>query len=321
MPDAFPSGEQIEINAGRQRAVVVELGAGLRSYNVGGRDVGSITTSRRTRWPAPGRGQVLMPWPNRIEDGSYEFAGTLYHLPAPRSRRPATRSTVSSAGCPGRSASAMPTAWSWSTRCIPSPATLFSLALSVEYALSEDGLRVTSTATNVGRDACPYASGQHPYLTVGTETVDPVVLRAPGRTMLRADSRGIPFASVSVENTEFDFRQPRPIGWTQLDNAYTDLERDADGRARVELRHPDESRSRSGSTKSYPYLELFTGDPLPERPPSQPCCGADDLPAECIPHRGRVSSCSSPARRRRARGALRRGTQPPDEAPVHRLRG
>ena len=34
-----PSGEQIEIAAGDQQAVVVEGGGGLRSYSVGGREL------------------------------------------------------------------------------------------------------------------------------------------------------------------------------------------------------------------------------------------------------------------------------------------
>ena len=50
-----------------------------------------------------------------------------------------------------------------------------------------------------------------------------------------------------------------------LDNAYTDLERDADGRARVLLDDPNDD---SGLTlwvdAGYPYLMVFTGDPLPD---------------------------------------------------------
>jgi aldose 1-epimerase len=34
-----PTGKQIEIVAGDQRAVAVEVGGGLRSYTAGGRDV------------------------------------------------------------------------------------------------------------------------------------------------------------------------------------------------------------------------------------------------------------------------------------------
>ncbi len=73
-----PSGEQVELTLGDQRAVVVEVGGGLRSYAAGGRElldgygIGERATS--------GRGQVLVPWPNRIQDGSYEFDGERQQL-------------------------------------------------------------------------------------------------------------------------------------------------------------------------------------------------------------------------------------------------
>ena len=146
----------------------------------------------------------------------------------------------------------------------PQPGYPFSLRLSIEYALSDEGLRVTTTATNIGSEACPYGSGMHPYLTVGTQTVDTVVLRAPGQTVLHADERGVPVSTAPVEGTEFDLRRPKPIGARKLDNAFTDLERGDDGLARVELRHPDDETALSlWLDETYPYLQLFTGDPLP----------------------------------------------------------
>ena len=36
---ATPSGEQFELSAGGQRAVVTEVGAGLRTYSAGGREL------------------------------------------------------------------------------------------------------------------------------------------------------------------------------------------------------------------------------------------------------------------------------------------
>jgi aldose 1-epimerase len=139
----------------------------------------------------------------------------------------------------------------------------FTLALRIEYDLSADGLRVSTTATNAGPDACPYGSGAHPYLTVGTATVDSAFLRCPGWTVLRTDERGLPVSTESVDGTDYDFRRPRRIGSTRLDHAFTDLERGADGLARVEL-----AGSRAGRRlilwvdDSYGYLMLFTGDPL-----------------------------------------------------------
>jgi aldose 1-epimerase len=261
MRNGLPSGEQIEIAAGDQRAVVVEVGAGLRSYTVGGRDV--IDGYGADEMASAGRGQVLIPWPNRIEDGSYEFGGTWHHLPL---SEPETRNAIHGL--------VRWLAWSVSERdpdrvalehtLHPQPGYPYSLALRIEYALTVDGLRVTSSATNVGERACPYGSGQHPYVTLGAESVDTLLLRAPGRVVLHADDRGLPTETVSVEGTEHDFREPRAIGETKLDHAFTDLVRDDDGRARVELRDPDDGRALSlWLDEPYAYLQLFTGDPLP----------------------------------------------------------
>ena len=105
---------------------------------------------------------------------------------------------------------------------------------------------------------------RHPYLKVGAETVDSARLRAPGRTVLQFDDRGVPVSTLPVEGTEYDFREPRAIGETKLDNAFTDLERGNDGIAQVEVRHPDEgSEITLWLDESYPYLQLFTGDSQP----------------------------------------------------------
>src|ERR1700694_132484 len=68
-----PSGEQYEIVFGEQRAVITEVGATLREYWSGGRAV--LDGFAVSEMCSGGRGQVLMPWPNRIEDGVYEFGG------------------------------------------------------------------------------------------------------------------------------------------------------------------------------------------------------------------------------------------------------
>ncbi len=144
----------------------------------------------------------------------------------------------------------------------PQPGYPFSLAVSIEYALSDQGLSVATTATNIGPDPCPYGCGAHPYLTLGTATVDSVVLTAPGREVLRSDDRGIPTDQVTVEGTEYDFRQPRAIGATRLDHCFTDLERD-DGLARVELRGPDESAADALDGRGLRIPDAVHGRPAP----------------------------------------------------------
>ena len=257
-----PSGEQVEIADGDQRAVVVEVGGGLRSYRAAGGDV--LDGYGAAELSTSGRGQVLMPWPNRLEDGSYEFRGRRHQLPLDE---PEARNAIH--GFVRWEnwvvAEREPSRVVMRHELHPRPGYPFSLELSIEYGLSPAGLRVQTTATNVGGEACPFGSGAHPYLTLGTETIDPVILRVPSRTVLLSDVRGLPTGRGAVRGTEHDFLQARPIGATQLDHAFTDLERDADGAARVELRHPD---GRGGLVlwvdASYRWLMLFTGDPLPD---------------------------------------------------------
>jgi aldose 1-epimerase len=257
-----PSGTQVEIALGDQRAVVVEVGGGLRTYSAAGREL--LDGYGLDEMSRSGRGQVLVPWPNRIQDGSYEFEGERHQLPInDLDEQDAIHGLVRWA------------AWTVGERephravmrhlIHPQPGYPFSLALSIVYLLSDEGLRVSTTATNVGAKSCPYGYGAHPYLKVGARTLDSVILRAPGRTVLWSDERGIPVGSESVEGTDYDFRRPRAIATTRLDNAFTDLERDPDGLARVFLAGPGgESPLTLWVDESFPYLMLFTGDPLPD---------------------------------------------------------
>jgi aldose 1-epimerase len=257
-----PFGEQLEIALGDQQATVVEVGGGLRAYSAAGCDL--IDGYGAEEMSPSGRGQVLLPWPNRIQDGTYEFEGEHHQLPIDDpDEQDAIHGLVR-----------------WATWAVaerephrvvmtyllhPQPGYPFPLDVSIEYLLSKQGLRVRTTATNVGATSCPYGCGAHPYLTVGTPTVDSLILRAPGRTVLRSDERGIPIDAGSVEGTAYDFRRPRPIATTRLDNAFTDLERDEDGLARVSLLDPEGGDELSlWVDESYPYLMLFTGDPLPD---------------------------------------------------------
>jgi aldose 1-epimerase len=257
-----PSGRQVELAAGDQRVVVVEVGGGLRTYSAGGADL--LDGYPADTMCSSGRGQVLIPWPNRLEDGSYEFDGRRNQLALSEAGRlNAIHGLVRWANWnifedgPGRAVAEL--------MLHPQPGYPYALALEIEYALSESGLRVETTATNVGSDPCPYGAGAHPYLTVGAPTIDRVELRLPARTVTRCDARSLPLAREPVDSTEYDFRAARPIGATVLDNAFADLDRGEDGLARVELHDPDTGRGLTlWADGTYGYLQVFSGDGLPD---------------------------------------------------------
>jgi aldose 1-epimerase len=252
---------QVEIACGDQRAVVVEVGGGLRSYTVDGREV--LDGYGAGEMCASGRGQVLMPWPNRLEDGRYEFDGREHQLPLDE---PANRNAIhglvrwSSWSCADRS----PERVLMEHVLHPRPGYPFTVGLTVEYTLSDLGLSVRSTATNLGVTRCPFGAGAHPYVRLDSSTIDALSLHVPARTVLQADERGLPCGSIPVEGTELDFRRPRRIGAVKLDNCFADLEPDGDGRTRAALHDPSGRSLVLWAAEPYRYLMVFTGDPLPD---------------------------------------------------------
>ena len=253
-----PSGERFEIAFGDQRAVVVEVGGGLRSYEVGGTPV--LDGYGEDEMCRSGRGQVLAPWPNRLHDGSYEFGGRRLQLPInDLATNGAIHGLVRWANWRVRDRDGAGVVMAY--RLHPQPGYPFTLDIEIAYRLADDGLSVTTTATERRRRAVPYGSGAHPYLTLGRR-VDDIVLRVPGRG-------------------DYDFREPRPIGDTVLDNCFGDLERDEDGLARATL---DDTLT-LWVDAAYGFLMVFTGDPLPDVNRRADRRRADDLPARRVPHR------------------------------------
>jgi aldose 1-epimerase len=257
-----PSGAQHEIRHGEQHATVVEVGGGLRSYRIGGIDL--VDGYAAGELCSGGRGQPLIPWPNRLRDGVYEFDGRRYQLPL---TEPETRSAIHglvrwanwTVGERGADRVVMEHVLH------PQPGWPGTLGLRIEYALGVRGLTVTTTAVNVGERACPYGAGAHPYLTLGTSTVDALTLRVPAGRYLEADERGLPIAVRDVAGTEFDFRAARELGPARLDIGYCDLERDPDGLARVRITTGDGGRAAVlWLDHSYQHLMVFTGDTLTE---------------------------------------------------------
>ena len=257
-----PSGEQHEIAAGDLQVVVVEVGGGLRSFEVGGR--GLLDGYPADAMCTSGRGQLLLPWPNRLQDGTYEFDGHTHRLPL---TEPTTGNAIHGLvrWAPWRPSERDASRITMRHTLHPQPGYPFTLELAVAYELSERGLTVTTTATNRGTSAAPFGCGAHPYLHLGDSGVDPLLLRVPADVVVRSNERGLPERSEPVEDGELDFRQARPIGATVLDNAFTQLERDTDGLARARLEDPASGDAVTlWVDEAYRYLMVFTGDPLPD---------------------------------------------------------
>jgi aldose 1-epimerase len=256
----YPTGEQIELRHGDQTAVVVRVGGGLRTYDVAGRAVldGFDAAARIDG----SRGQVLAPWPNRVRDGRYEWAGETQQLALSEAR---TRNAIHGLvrWSEWSVTDWLPSRVTVSSRVWPQTGYPFLLDVSATYVLDDEGMSVTLTGSNAGDEVLPYGVGQHPYITAGTELVDDAVLTLPAEQWLPCDDRGLPTSTEPVEGTAFDFRSGRRIGDTVLDNPFAALTRDGAGRVVVRLARADGTHGVDlWCGEGADYLQVFSGETL-----------------------------------------------------------
>jgi len=233
-------------------------GGGLRRLVVDGWDVlagypaGTIPNGRR--------GHVLLPWPNRLRDGRWEWEGEEHQLEISSLQRPvAIHGLVS---------------WQqWTildraegvvsvgTLVEPRPGYPFRLAVAIDYALSADRLDVTVRVGNAGHTRAPFGVGMHPYLSVGAREdgdIGEAELSIPARTLMVVGDDGLPTGATEP----LDGAVGR-IGDRSFDDPMTDLVRDDDGWAHVELRGPA-GQLRLSVDANWPWLQVYSGDTLPQ---------------------------------------------------------
>ena len=255
-----PSGEQFEICFGDQRATIVEVGGAIREYYLAERAV--LDPFPIDMMADGAHGNPLLPWPNRLADGKYEWDGQELQSPL---TEPEKHNAIHGflrwrnwrVGERSESSIQM------LSRIHPEKGYPFTLDLSVTYSLGDDGLVVVTEAANIGDSACPYGAGQHPYLSPGEGVIDACTLQFSAATRIDTDEqRQLPTGRVPVAGTEYDFSEPRQIGDFQMDYAFADLERDDDGRAWARLGGADGATAEIWIDETYRYLELYTGDSL-----------------------------------------------------------
>ncbi len=279
-----PSGEQFEICQGDQRATIVEVGGGVREYLVGDSPV--LDPYSLDAICDGEHGTPLIPWPNRLADGTYHFDHTKYVVPlsepekhnaihgflARRSWEPIRHET---------------TRVVVGTRLRPLAGYPFALDLRVAYELGDGGLWVSTTATNIGDQTCPYGTGQHPYLSPGAGRIDNCILELGAATRILTDNeRQLPTGTATVEGTDFDLRAGKRLGDQKLDTPFTDLDRDQDGRAWARLTSHRRPQHRTvGRPALSDHRDLHRRHPKSHTPTHGTRDRTDDLPAQRLPNR------------------------------------
>ena len=257
------SGEQYALASSGYTAAVTEVGATLRELRHDDRDLVAGFGADEMR-PVY-RGAVLAPWPNRVADGSYVFAGVRHQLPLNEpDRRNALHGLVAWASWTPVESDAAKVVLAH--RLLPQDGYPFRLDLTMTYALGADGLSCQLAAVNAGDTDAPYGCAPHPYLIAGAGRVDDWSLELPAAEYLEVTpDRLLPVRVAPVDGTTYDFRERRQVGTTFLDHAFTGLAPGADGHTRARVRTGDGTGVELSWDGSCPWVQVHTADrPEPE---------------------------------------------------------
>ena len=253
------------LSHGDQRAVVAARGGALRSYRVAGRPV--VDGWADGELPPAFNGAVLGPWPNRISDGRWRFAGVEHQLPVNEpDRQTALHGLVIWADW--QLVSHRADAIVLSCRVPAQPGYPFDLRLQVRWSLTGDGLRCEyeaenvggrTAAENIGARPAPFGIGCHPFFGFEEHPVDQLTLTVPARRQQATDDRLLPTELVAA-----DPRLPDglPLAGQSLDAAFTELDRAPDGSTEVVLSSPA-GAVRIWADPAFGWWQVYTSDMYP----------------------------------------------------------
>lgn len=252
------TGEQFEIVADDVRAVITEVGAGLRAFTVGDRPY--VETFPADSRPPLGAGTVLVPWPNRTAAGRWTWHGqtqqlTLSEPAAGNAIHGLLRHTFYRVA--ERDADAITLA----AKVAAQPGWPVPLATTVRYAVGPDGLAVTHTVHNVGSEPVPFGIGAHPYVRAGAADTDDCVLTLAAASALPLQG-GLPTGPARPD-PDLDFSTGRPLRGIELDHAFGDCAV-TDGKVRHRLAGPD-GGVEVWADPDFGWVQVFTPGGFPDR--------------------------------------------------------
>ncbi|TDC52370.1 aldose epimerase [Actinomadura sp. KC345] len=270
------TGEQYALSAGPYQAVITESGASLRELTHEGRP---LVLSHGADEPAPAAfGHLLIPWPNRVDRGRYDYGGASHRLDISEPERDCAIHGLAR-WAPWRAARHEPDRVRLTHRLLATAGYPFRLDLEAEYSLdAADGLHVRITARNAGTATAPYGHGSHPYLTTG-EPIDACEVTLGADRYMPVDERMIPSGpSLDVTGTKYDLRTGPILSDRVIDTAFTDLNREGDGRVWVVL--SGSARTvRLWADDAHPWMMIYTADNAPS-----PRAGLGVEPMTCPPN-------------------------------------
>ena len=257
-----PTGEQYRLTRstplGDASAVIVEVAASIREFRIGG--VGLTEPYGEFSTPPFADGIVLVPWPNRIEDGAWKLDGVQQQLDITEpDKHNAIHGLLRSA--PYRALEQTDGSITLGATIFPQHGYPFLLETSVRYELTDEGMTVTHRITNETDLPAPVAIGTHPFFQLGDVPTEELTLTVHAGTRFPVDERLNPSAEIPVGGTGYDLRAGRKVADLNLDDAFGDV-KPVDGVTAV-LTAPDGRSVSLWQDQNFPYVQIFTTRAFP----------------------------------------------------------
>ncbi len=112
----------------------------------------------------------------------------------------------------------------------------FAHVLTMTYRLAGGMLEVRTHIENLSSDPMPVAIGYHPYFQLTDSPREAWTLSVPAKTHWRLDARLLPTGETEPVTAVLPDPSRAALGTIALDDVFSDLERDAQGRATVTVR-------------------------------------------------------------------------------------
>ena len=253
------SGTQHHLTRGDQSATIASVGASVRTYRVGSRDL--VLPYDETRIAPAFSGKLLAPWPNRLQDGAYTFDGTDYEVPvSEHARRTALHGLLAfedyTAVAHGDDHVTL------EHTIVPSTGYPWAVRVRVTHALTDAGLEVRTEATNLSDEVAPYGLGFHPWLSPGDASLDDCSLQVDAASHVTVDDRLLPTGTEPVTG-RFDLLESGSLRDRDLDDAWVDLHRDGAGLSWVRLTDDKQVTIGLWADEAFRAWQVCTGDHVP----------------------------------------------------------
>jgi aldose 1-epimerase len=168
------------------------------------------------------KGSNLFPFPNRIADGMYIFAGQKFSLPLNfKNEKNAIHGLVYDQQFDvvnqgsGHQGCFLTLQYLSPDICEGYP---FKYKLKQIYFWKKNrGFGCITLITNLSNCEMPVGHGWHPYFKAGTDIIDDLAIQFPSVEIIDLDQRNIPTGRSSIYN---EFKQLRQIGNIELDNCF-----------------------------------------------------------------------------------------------------